>query len=110
MRQVSVTFPHLRLASPGNVMALRQLPSQNLPTRAFRRRPQPARVAFETPGPACRVGYAASGGACSAISASTSSAYLPTNAGPTPEISISSGRPLGRRAAIEARVLLLATV
>ncbi len=36
--------------SPPSAPSLRRLPPQNLASRAFRRRPQPARVASETPG------------------------------------------------------------
>ena len=45
VRAVPVTSPRR------DVPSLRQLPAQDHPSRAFRRRPQPARVASETPGP-----------------------------------------------------------
>jgi hypothetical protein len=53
---------------------------------------------------------AASGSACSAISASTSGAYFSMKLGPTPLIASSASSSLGRAAAIALRVLLAATV
>ena len=55
-------------------------------------------------------GQAASGAACSAISASTSGAYFSMKAGPTPLIASRAPSSCGRAAAIALRVLLAATV